>query len=369
MRVEIHTLRMLGPSSVNNGKDRLPKHCTYGGVRRTRVSAEAQRHVIRQAFRKSLESSAPSTRMLLGELRGALKARKELQPPNGVRIDLLARKTLAFLKLEADEHGVSRVQVRYAEGAFARLAEVVATHRETILTKEKVTKRLEWELANALFGPTNTELHVFGRYLAAFPDVEIFLCLDVASAVCVSASPLEENFFSSIDDIASKDPNSPYGIAHTNTNYFSSPNFYGFTSIDLAQLCANHGKEGVEQIVKTLIDLVVYQFPKAKHTSSAPYAVPYLVTLAAGEGACSHSALQAFDEPVRSSGGIRKRAVKRFHEHWERSHSTFAPARYATLATASLIDIPENSVLNPMSYNNAKEEVMAWTTQSLTRCS
>lgn len=52
--VDVHCLQTLPPSCVNRDDTGTPKSCIYGGTERARVSSQAWKRAIREAFKDML---------------------------------------------------------------------------------------------------------------------------------------------------------------------------------------------------------------------------------------------------------------------------------------------------------------------------
>lgn len=66
MYIDFHVIQTVPPSCVNRDDTGSPKSCTYGGVKRNRVSSQSWKKAMRDYFRESFDGKesgyAPSAR-------------------------------------------------------------------------------------------------------------------------------------------------------------------------------------------------------------------------------------------------------------------------------------------------------------------
>ena len=172
--VDFHVLQTVPPSCINRDDTGSPKTAIYGGVTRARVSSQAWKHTMRQAFvEESLldeEDVGKRTKKVTELVEKEIAA---LAPEKDAA--KLAKKTLDNAGIKNDEKGtkalffISQAQIK----ALAQLA------------VEECTDKKEYK--KALSTAPSADIALFGRMVADDPSLNFDAAAQVAHSISTHA--------------------------------------------------------------------------------------------------------------------------------------------------------------------------------------
>jgi CRISPR system Cascade subunit CasC len=124
------------------------------------------------------------------------------------------------------------------------------------------------ELESLLFRQAAVDIAMFGRMLADKPQHNVEAAVQVAHAIGVHASPVEDDYFTAVDDLNRNDQS---GAGHVGEAGFGAALFYEYVCIDREQLKKNLGddKALIEQALRALVEAVLKVAPTGKQNSFA----------------------------------------------------------------------------------------------------
>lgn len=190
--VDFHVLQTVPPSCINRDDTGSPKTAIYGGVTRARVSSQAWKHAMRQAFvEESLldeEDVGKRTKKVTELVEKEIAA---LAPEKDAA--KLAKKTLDNAGIKNDEKGtkalffISQAQIK----ALAQLA-----------VEECADKK---EYKKALSTAPSADIALFGRMVADDPSLNFDAAAQVAHSISTHAVQNEYDYFTAVDDCQVED--------------------------------------------------------------------------------------------------------------------------------------------------------------------
>lgn len=326
MFVEIHMLQNFAPSNLNRDDTNSPKDCTFGGVRRARISSQCLKRAIRLHgdFIEGVGGRvAQRTKLVHQSLVDALVARG--RSPD----EALPRVKKAFDAVEFkrdEEKNRTSVLLFVSPEETSRWAEVIDQHWDALAeddtgasaeadgdkkAKKKTAKQEKKDKKDKVPAPTikaikdamkATSTHavdvaLFGRMVAENTDMNVEASCQVAHAISTHAAAMEMDFFTAVDDLQAKEDT---GAGMMGVVEFDSACFYRYALIDHGQLVKNLG--GDEALARDAIlafcEAAVRAIPSGKQNGFAAQNRPDWVRVEIHE-ASPRSLVNAFARPVK----------------------------------------------------------------------
>lgn len=292
--VQLHFITSYPPSNLNRDDMGNPKTAFLGGSERLRVSSQSLKRAWRtsEAFQQMMVGCVGTRTKLLGvEAFNFLKSK-------GIT-DKQAKEWAAKI---ADNYGKRKSE----NGKELEIEQLVHISPE----ENRSLKELLSALAEEKRGPTEDEvsalLHenkavdiaMFGRMLAAKTEFNGDAAVQVAHAIGVHASVVEDDYFTAVDDLNTKDP----GAAHIGENAFAAAVFYQYICIDRGLLKKNLGGDEAltERAIKALVQVALTVAPGGKQNSYASRAYAYYALAEKGDQQPRSLSL-AFVKPVNGA--------------------------------------------------------------------
>lgn len=259
--IQLHLLTSYPPANLNRDDLGNPKTARLGGVERLRVSSQS----LKRAWRTS--------ELFQQQLAGTI----------GTRTKRLGVEVFEGLT----KAGVGEKQAREWAGQIAKVYGAVKKDNPLeieqlvhVAPEERASlDSLVATLAQENRGPSDEELNVllqkqtavdiamFGRMLASKPEYNSEAAVQVAHAIGVHASVIEDDYFTAVDDLNQKEP----GAAHIGESGFAAAVFYQYLCIDRDLLKRNldENEELTQKALYALTEAVVKIGPTGKQNSYA----------------------------------------------------------------------------------------------------
>ena len=312
--VDFHVLQNVPPSCINRDDTGSPKTAIYGGVTRARVSSQAWKHAMRQAF---VEES------LLGEEDVGKRTKKvtelvekeiaALAPEKDAA--KLAKKTLDNAGIKNDEKGtkalffISQAQIK----ALAQLA-----------VEECADKK---EDKKALSTAPSVDIALFGRMVADDPSLNFDAAAQVAHSISTHAVQNEYDYFTAVDDCQVEDN---AGAGHLGTVEYNSATLYRYATVNVMELERHLGAKKAAEVVRSFGEAFIRSMPTGKQNTFANRTLPDAVYVTIRE-----------DQPVNLCGAFERAVRKSLEGYAEPSKS--ALQAYAQQLYQSFAEAPAES--------------------------
>lgn len=349
MNIELHIIQNFAPSNLNRDDTNNPKDCTFGGVRRARISSQAFKRAIRREPIFAASTGVPPavrTRLLVTE-----RFQPELEQagasPEDAQLVAVALAQAIGNKVEGENLHTS-VLLYLSDQEVKDLVARTLDQWEDIyagLVQEKpdtkLLDKLVKDYVKAIRGRASApDIAMFGRMLAEHPDFNIDAACQVAHAISTHQVSMEMDFFTAVDDLQQ---DGETGSAHMGMTGFNSATFYRYARIDWDQLVENlsGNVEMARRTVAGFLRAAVRAIPTGKQNSFAAQNPPsYVMTVVRADG-MSWSLANAFEKPVYPGyhHGLIGESVCRLDEYWARLQQVYGGDQHVA-AVALDPDLP-----------------------------
>lgn len=312
--VDFHVLQTVPPSCINRDDTGSPKTAIYGGVTRARVSSQAWKHAMRQAFvEESLldeEDVGKRTKKVTELVEKEIAA---LAPEKDAA--KLAKKTLDNAGIKNDEKGtkalffISQAQIK----ALAQLA-----------VEECADKK---EYKKALSTAPSADIALFGRMVADDPSLNFDAAAQVAHSISTHAVQNEYDYFTAVDDCQAEDN---AGAGHLGTVEYNSATLYRYATVNVMELERHLGAKKAAEVVRSFGEAFIRSMPTGKQNTFANRTLPDAVYVTIRE-----------DQPVNLCGAFERAVRKSAEDYAEPSKS--ALQAYAQQLYQSFAEAPAKS--------------------------
>ena len=310
--LQLHLLTVYGPSNLNRDDTGRPKSVIFGGVPRLRISSQS----LKRAWRTSDVFAA--------KLAGHLADRTQ-------RLGKDVLKRLIEGGMDEDE---ALKTARNIAGAFGKIksekdSQPVFIEQLAFVSPEERLKALalaDQALAEARAGETITEsntddllqrtdtaadIAMFGRMLADSPKFNREAAVQVAHAMTTHRAIAEDDYYTAVDDLKSRDEPDDAGAGFVGVQEFGSGVFYLYICVDRGLLLRNldNASSIRDASLAALVEAAATVAPRGKRTSFASYARA-IYALAEKGSAQPRSLAAAFLKPVAGNDQDRNSVAK-----------------------------------------------------------
>lgn len=334
--IQLHVLTSYPPANLNRDDTGRPKTAVVGDAVRLRVSS--------QSLKRAWRTSELFETALAGHL--------------GTRTKSMGKEVYKTLKAGGIEEKKAREWARLIAGQFGKLKSEKKADNDSDLEIEQLAHFSPEErqaidtLAAALVArrstaPSDDELKLlakprravdiamFGRMLADAPEYNVDAAVQVAHAVTVHKAPVEDDYFSAVDDLNTREST---GAGHIGERGFGAGLFYLYICVDRTLLQENLGGDAdlAARALRALVEAVTKVAPTGMQSSFASRAYAGYVLAEKGDQQ-PRSLVQSFYKPVsghvRSDGqdaDIQARAVKALvsrRDNFDKVYGACADAR------------------------------------------
>lgn len=261
--VQLHLLVSYPPSNLNRDDLGNPKTARMGGVERLRLSSQSLKRAWRtsELFQQQLAGCIGTRTKRLG--REAFDALVDAGIGEKQATDWAQQIAKVYGALKKDQPLEIEQLVHIAPQERATLDALLAT-----LASEKRAPSEE-ELDALLHRQHAVDIAMFGRMLAAKVQHNGEAAVQVAHAIGVHASAIEDDYFTAVDDLKTDDEDQ--GAAHIGESGFAAAVFYLYLCIDRDLLKRNLGGDEAltQRALIALTEAALKVGPSGKQASYA----------------------------------------------------------------------------------------------------
>lgn len=259
--IQLHLLISYPPANLNRDDLGNPKTARMGGIERLRISSQSLKRAWRKSelFQQALSNNIGTRTKRLGvEVFDALINAGVAEKSAKEWASQIAK---VYGAVKKDNPLEIEQLVHIAPEERATLDALTAT-----LAQEK-RGPTEEELNTLLHDQTAVDIAMFGRMLASKTQFNGEAAVQVAHALGVHASAIEDDYFTAVDDLNLKDP----GAAHIGEAGFAAAVFYQYLCIDRDLLKKNLGdnEELTQRALRALTQAALTVGPTGKQNSFA----------------------------------------------------------------------------------------------------
>lgn len=319
--LQLHLLVSYPPANLNRDDSGQPKTARMGGAERLRVSSQSLKRAWRTSdlFQQALSGNIGIRTKRLG--REAFDALMAAGATEKQATEWAGKIASVYGAVKKDDPLEIEQLVHIAPEERASLDALV-----TRLAAEKRAPTDE-ELDSLLHAHAAVDVAMFGRMLASKTGHNVDAAVQVAHAIGVHASAIEDDYFTAVDDLNRNDPRA----AHIGETGFAAAVLYQYLCVDREQLKRNLGgsEELTAKALRALAEVAHKVGPSGKQNSFASRAYAHYSLAEKGDQQPRSLSL-AFVRPVAGSDqlGEATAAIRRVRDNMDKVYGACADARY-----------------------------------------
>ncbi|GAA5531164.1 CRISPR system Cascade subunit CasC [Herpetosiphon gulosus] len=328
MLIAFHLIQNHAPSNLNRDDNGDPKDTIIGGVRRSRISSQAEKRSMRwhQPFREAFSADVLATRtQLLPEwVRQALQQHHEVDAEAEQQIvrfvESLGKKETKSAGADGSE-GEEKPKGKKGKGTDTQKNEAHKTAQLMFLSTGEVERLSSWlvekyyELGatgfagltsndliaeikkkGGLFEPHSVDIAMFGRMTTSSPFKDIEAAVQVAHAFSTHKVETEYDFFTAVDDRSGES-----GAGMLGEVAFNSATYYKYINIHWEGLLKNlhNDYELATKAVLALLQAAMTAIPSGKQNSFAAHNLADFILVEVLDRTIPVSYANAFVQPIQ----------------------------------------------------------------------
>lgn len=375
--IEIHVIQSFAVSALNRDEGNVPKWCTFGGVRRARVSSQSWKYAMRHnpLFQETTgQDISARTKFLERKIKeniGDGQKTDEIDVvvlafvtkySGGTKTDKngqLITKVLLFLSADEMKEMAdalqSKWQILYTEALAekavqdakeaekknkrgkksTKTAQAEGESSDTLLAEESTEPETSIELEKSEIGKlakqfqkkfgdkrrvTAADIALFGRMLAEGNEAKkIEAACQVAHPISTHYAELQDDFYTAMDDLQTADDVG--GGAMIGNLDFTAPCLYRYARLDWQELKNNlePRQDLVRPTAEAFLQTFIRAVPSARQNSMASPTPPSFVIVVVRSRGEAWSLANAFEMPIeqKNGSGIVAPSIKALDEQWE----------------------------------------------------
>lgn len=332
LHLELHIIQNFAPSNLNRDDVGSPKECTFGGVRRARISSQALKRAMRkhQSFQEAVKQAGGDigvrTRQLKNELKKQLSARgiADAEEQN-ILAEFFIEKALK-LKFSKKKSDNTEYLLYIGQTDIENAAEMLHDNREKIANTsetETIVKELKGLMSSKHKGYA-ADIALFGRMVADDKSMNVDASCQVAHSISTHQVETEIDYFTAVDDLKEIEPNEDdAGAGMIGQVELNGSCHYRYLNVDIVSLRENLGfnHDLTAVAVGGLIVAAARAIPTGKQNSTAAQNPPHYIKVILREDGQLWSLAGAFSKPVyisrNSDHSYEEQSVKRLEEYFQ----------------------------------------------------
>lgn len=285
--VELHLLQSFPPSCVNRDGNNSPKDCTFGDVRRARISSQCLKRAIRHA-----EVFAETVGEAIGTRSKQMRDKKLI--PYLLEQGLSqedAEKTADDFRRELAKDDKKSAQT--SVGLYFGDAELFA-----LLDAYRAGDK-KWKQAAAR---RSADVALFGRMLAEATELSVDAAAQVGHAISTNRLSQEMDYWTAADDLKELSGGEDAGAGMLGVAEFNASVFYRYACVNLPVLRANLNDEDLAKRTVEGFLLASYDaIPTGKLNGHAHFNPPFFALAVVRRRGMPLNLANAFLDPVRAT--------------------------------------------------------------------
>ncbi|EPF2593434.1 type I-E CRISPR-associated protein Cas7/Cse4/CasC [Proteus mirabilis] len=320
--IQLHILTSYAPSNLNRDDLGRPKTAIMGGFERLRISSQSLKHHWRtsELFNIALSGNIGIRTKKFGlQLYDAL-----------IEGGVSEKNAKNWVELIIEQYGKIKKDSIETEQLvhISHLEKSLAFDLINLLIKEQ-REPTKQELESLKTINTSVDIALFGRMLASAPKYNIEAACQVAHAISVHSTVIEDDYFTAVDDLNNGETDT--GSAHIGEAGFAAALFYSYICINKTQLIESldGNEELANKAIQALTEVAIKVSPTGKQNSFASRAYASYVLAEKGSyqpRSLSVAFLKPIDDEDMENAAIN--ALKFRMENFDKVYGTCAESRY-----------------------------------------
>ncbi|HFE8018351.1 TPA: type I-E CRISPR-associated protein Cas7/Cse4/CasC [Proteus mirabilis] len=320
--IQLHILTSYAPSNLNRDDLGRPKTAIMGGFERLRISS--------QSLKRHWRTSELFNIALSGNI-GIRTKKFGLQLYDALIEGGVSEKNAKkWVGLIIEQYGKIKKDSIETEQLvhISHLEKSLAFDLINLLIKEQ-REPTKQELESLKTINTSVDIALFGRMLASAPKYNIEAACQVAHAISVHSTVIEDDYFMAVDDLNNGETDT--GSAHIGEAGFAAALFYSYICINKTQLIESldGNEELANKAIQALTEVAIKVSPTGKQNSFASRAYASYVLAEKGSyqpRSLSVAFLKPIDDEDMENAAIN--ALKFRMENFDKVYGTCAESRY-----------------------------------------
>lgn len=331
LHLELHIIQNFAPSNLNRDDVGSPKECTFGGVRRARISSQALKRAMRkhQSFQEAVKQAGGDigvrTRQLKNELTKQLSAREIADAEEQNTLANFFIKKALELKFSKKNPDNTEYLLYIGQTDIENAAEMLHDNRKKIANTSE-TKTIVKELKGLMSSKHKAyaaDIALFGRMVADDKSMNVDASCQVAHSISTHQVETEIDYFTAVDDLKAMDLEDDAGAGMIGQVELNGSCHYRYLNVDIVSLRENLGfnHDLTAVAVGGLIVAAARAIPTGKQNSTAAQNPPHYIKVILREDGQLWSLAGAFSKPVyisrNSNHSYEEQSVKRLEEYFQ----------------------------------------------------
>ena len=322
--VDIHVIQTVPPSCVNRDDTGSPKTATYGGTNRARVSSQAWKRATREAMRMYYPEQhiGIRTKNVVEQLMNSI-----------MKLDIaMANDTEATKALAIDALKLAGISIKEKDNKSDSLVFVSYEQLDALAAVALADDSAKEDYKLTLMDQHSIDIALFGRMVAATPDLNSDAAAQVAHAISTHAVRNEYDFFTAVDDCNAS------GAGHLDVAEFNSSTLYRYATVNVRALAELLGEQ-TPSAVAAFVDTFATCMPTGKQNTFANRTLPDAVYITLRKDQ-PINLVGAFESPITSKDGYAAKSISRLVEYAKGMYATFAdiPAASWAVGTSNVLE-------------------------------
>lgn len=289
--VELHLLQSFPPSCVNRDGNNSPKDCTFGDVRRARISSQCLKRAIRQAdvFAETIgeEIATRSKQMRDKKLIPHLLSKGMSQSDAEAKADDFRKKLASD---DSKKKQLTSVGLYFGDEEIFSLLDAFCKDENN------------WKADGKRKSP---DVALFGRMLAEATDLGVDAAAQVAHAISTHRLSQEMDYWTAADDLKDQSEGEDAGAGMLGTAEFNASTFYRYACVSLPILKGNlnDDEDMVRKTVEAFLLASYDAIPTGKLNGHAHFNPPFFALAVVRKKGIPLNLANAFLDPIRAKNG------------------------------------------------------------------
>ena len=330
--LQLHLLTAYGPSNLNRDDTGRPKSAIFGGVPRLRISSQSLKRAWRTSdvFAAKLDGHLAARTQRLGKDVLARMTESGMDEADALKIARGIAGAFGKIKSEKDTQPTFIEQLAFVSPEERTRAFALA---DQALALTRAGETVPEPKADDLLQRTDTaaDIAMFGRMLADNPKFNREAAVQVAHAMTTHRVNAEDDYYTAVDDLKSRDEPDDAGAGFVGVQEFGSGVFYLYICVDRGLLLRNLGDTRAirDASLAALVEAAATVAPRGKQASFASHARA-AYALAEKGSAQPRSLAAAFLKPVTGSDQGRQSitVLEDFRDRLDAAYGACADDRY-----------------------------------------